>query len=444
MSIPITVPRLGWNMEEGTFVEWIKADGDTVRPGDLLFRLEGEKSVEEIEAFDAGVLHVPADGPKPGDRVLVGATIGHLLQPGEVKPTREPTAPTPVSHAGETGGTAAASNSSVVEPAASPSVRRLARQHGVELQAVRGTGRGGRVTATDVESAVKSDRTSVSRTKPTISPRARRLADRHGFDWTSLRGSGRTGRIRERDIAAALAERSSAAGAGSAEVIPLTTRRKTIAARMVESQRATAPVTLNTMLDASNLVNLREQFKAVAKADGRPVPAYTDFLLKLVAFALQKHPLLTAQWGDAGLRVQPRIDVGLAVDTDAGLLVPVVRDVPALGLRQVVEQTRLLVDRARQGALTARDMEGGCFTVTSLGAYGIDTFTPIINYPECAILGVGQIKRVPVMDGDRVVGRDQLSLSLTFDHRVLDGAPAARFLQTLTRMVEAPGPWLAT
>lgn len=423
MPIPVAIPRLGWNMEEGTFVEWLKADGEVVRPGDMLFRLEGEKSVEEIEAFDGGTLHTPATGPKPGDRVAVGAVIGYLLLPGEAKPD----APTPAAAAP----TASPVSTTVreVEPAASPAVRRLARERGIDLRAVRGSGPGGRVTPTDID---RPDPIG-----PTISPRARRLAERHGLDFAHLRGSGRTGRIRERDVLAAVTHEPADPSA-----IPLTATRKAIAARMVESRQTTAPVTLTAVVDATNLVNLRNQFKAVGGEN--PVPSYTDFLLKLTAAALQQHPLLASSWTDSGIRPASSIDIGVAVDADAGLFVPVMRDVPSLGLREVANRSRELIDRARTGKLTTRDMDGGCFTITNLGAYGIDAFTPIINPPQCAILGVGRIERRPVMDGDRVVGRDRVTLSLTFDHRIVDGAPAARFLQTLARMIENPAPWVSS
>jgi pyruvate dehydrogenase E2 component (dihydrolipoamide acetyltransferase) len=444
MPISITVPRLGWSMEAGTFVEWIKADGDPVRPGDPVFRLEGEKSVEEVESLDAGILSIPPDGPKPGDRVVVGAVIGYLLQAGEAPPPREPLA-------GPEESTPPA-----VEPAASPSVRRKAREHGVDLRTLRGTGRDGRVVVEDVERAAQT----VPTADPAISPRARRLATRHGLDWCKLRGTGRTGRIRERDVAAAIrttgAQPRDTSGSaplpGPAQaptpaqpgLIPLTPTRKAIATRMTESHRTTAPVTLTAAVDASNLVNLREQFKAVGATDERPVPSYTDFLVKLAGFALQTHPLLAARWTDAGLLPAGQIDIGVAVDTDAGLLVPVIRDVPALGLRALAARSRELIDRARRGQLPAREMEGGCFTVTNLGGYGVDAFTPIINLPECAILGVGRIERRPAMRGDRVVGRPQVTLSLTFDHRIVDGAPAARFLQTLAGLIETPAAWLST
>ena len=391
MSIPITVPRLGWNMEHGTLVEWLKADGDTVKPGDMLYRLEGEKSVEEIESFDSGVLSIPPDAPKPGDSVAVGAVLGVLLQPGD-SPTQARMR---------------------VPPAASPSVRRLARERGIELTEVNGSGPGGRVTANDLQ-------------EPSISPRARRLATDQNVDWKQLRGSGASGRIRERDIP--LVQPPSAG--------PLTATRRAIAARMLASRQATAPVTLTSIVDASNLVNLRQQFKAVEGI----VPSFTDFLVKLCGVALLKHPMLAARWTEAGLQLAQRIDIGFAVDADLGLLVPVLRDVPSLGVRELAKQSLELVERARSGKVSSRDMESGCFTITNLGGFGIDAFTPIINYPECAILGVGRIERRPAMDGERVVGREQVTLSLTFDHRIVDGAPASRFLQTLATLVANPGP----
>jgi pyruvate dehydrogenase E2 component (dihydrolipoamide acetyltransferase) len=252
------------------------------------------------------------------------------------------------------------------------------------------------------------------------------------MDASHIRGSGRNGRIRERDVTA-LAH-------AKPQAVPTPTR-KAIAARMMESRQTTAPVTLTSQVDATNLVNLREQFKA---ADSVPVPAYTDFLLRFAAIALQQHPLLASQWTDAGIIPAKSIDIGIAVDTDAGLLVPVVRGVPALGLKEIAVQSRELIERARKGELSSREMQCGCFTITNLGAFGIDAFTPIINPPECAVLGVGRIERRPVMDGDRVVGRDLVTLSLTFDHRIVDGAPAARFLQTIAKCVENPAPWVSS
>ena len=210
---------------------------------------------------------------------------------------------------------------------------------------------------------------------------------------------------------------------------------------MTESRQATAPVTLTTTVDATNLVNLRRQFKDAGPA-GREVPSFTDFLIKLAALALREHPMLHARWAGDHIEVPDEAHIGLAVDTDGGLMVPVIRGPAGLGLGQIAERSRDLIRRARERKLLPGEMQGGTFTITNLGAFGIEAFTPIINPPEAAILGLGRISRQPVMVGDQVVGRDRLSLSLTFDHRIVDGAPAARFLQALGQMIENPGPWL--
>jgi pyruvate dehydrogenase E2 component (dihydrolipoamide acetyltransferase) len=399
VAIEIRVPRLGWTMEEGTFLAWRKQDGETVQVGDALFALEGDKAVQEVEALDAGILRVPPDAPKPGEVVPVGALLAYLLGPGEALPWQQPRS----------------------EPAAGPAARRRAREMGVELGQVQGSGPAGRITPADVEAQVPTPRT-----EPVSSPRARRVARELGVDWRQLPGSGKGGRVRERDVRAA---------AGGTRLSPT---RKVIAERLVANLKQTAPVTLTTKADASNLVNLRGQFQA---ASG-PAPGYTDLLVKLAAGALQKHPALNACWQGEEIVLSAAVHIGLAVDTEAGLLVPVVRDVQTLTLRQLADATRTLVEAARARRLTAAQMQGGTFTVTNLGMYGIDAFTPLLNPPQCAVLGVGRIVREAVVEGERIVARERLVLSLTFDHRAVDGAPAARFLETLRLAVEQPGPWL--
>jgi pyruvate dehydrogenase E2 component (dihydrolipoamide acetyltransferase) len=268
---------------------------------------------------------------------------------------------------------------------------------------------------------------------PAISPRARRIAHDLGIDWTRLKGTGRTGRIRERDVRAALNKEST----GTDRPQPLTPARRAIAAKMLSSLRATAPVTLTTMADATNLVTLRQRFKAES-----PAPSYTDLIVKLTAAALQEHPALNARWEDEGIVLCRGIHICFAVDTEAGLVAPVLRDVPALGVQQLAARSRGLVERARSRKLSAEEMQGGTFTVSNLGSFGIDAFTPIINHPECAILGVGRIRRQPAVIEEQIVPRDMVTLSLTFDHRIVDGAPAARFLDTLRRFIEDPAPRL--
>jgi pyruvate dehydrogenase E2 component (dihydrolipoamide acetyltransferase) len=405
MAIEITIPRLGWNMEEGIFVGWLKQDGDTVRAGENLFTLEGEKAIEEIECLDTGILRIPPTAPKPGDKVAVGTVIGHLVRQGESVEWAEP------------------SRSS--SPQSEPRFNLTSPQR-----------KQGEVPVGLEDSALL---TTSPKSMPTraASPRARRAARELGLDWTKLVGGGRTGRIRERDVRAA-AQGVSYSTLKASHAVPLTARRQAIAARLQGAARSVVPVTLTTTADVANLVNLRNQFKA----SGELAPTYTDFFAKLAAAALGAHPPLNASWADDQIVLNEEIHVGIAVDTEAGLLVPVVRDVPKLGLRQVSAIARVLTERARQGKLKAAEMEGGTFTVTNLGNYGIDAFTTIINPPQCAILGIGRIVRLPVVGGDAVVIREQVTLSLTFDHRIVDGAPAARFLQTLVRLVENPGPAL--
>jgi pyruvate dehydrogenase E2 component (dihydrolipoamide acetyltransferase) len=389
VAATITVPRLGWSMEEGTFAGWLKQDGDPVQPGDRLFLLESDKSTEEIEAVDAGILHIPPDAPKVGDKVKVGQVLAHLLAPGEEAPPARRT------------------------PTVSEAVPRKQTTQQARRPPV-----------------------TVSRRQRAISPRARRVAAELGIEWSKLEGSGRNGRIRERDV------RTVAAGPARGRLIPHTNVRRLIATRMVAGVTEAAPVTLIARVDAENLVGLREQFHKAVNSPGEIVPSYTDLILKLTAVALRRHPLLQAQWSDNGLFVPERIDIALAVDTEEGLLVPVVRAADTLSVRQIAEQSRELVTQARAGRLSSEQMRDATFTITNLGSFGIDAFTPIIHLPQCAILGVGCIAREPAVVGERVVPRHRMTLSLTFDHRIVDGAPAARFLATLRQCLENPSPWL--
>jgi pyruvate dehydrogenase E2 component (dihydrolipoamide acetyltransferase) len=372
MASEIRVPRLGWDMKEGVFLGWLKRDGEEVRAGESIYTLEGDKSAQEIEALDTGILRIAPDGPQEGDTVLVGTLLGHVESLSPSSTLRAPSPPTPCRQA--------------------------------------------------------------------ISPRARRAARELKVDVAQVQGTGRTGRVRERDVIA-FANRT------TKEPVPVTgptptSVRRTIAERMVHSLRTTAPVTLTTTVDATNLVNLRDQFKVTAPTLETVVPGVTDFFVKLTALALQKHPDLNARWIGDRIETQAEVHIGIAVSTEGGLLVPVLRGVPRLTVRQLARQSRELVQKARSRQLTPEDMRGGTFTVTNLGAFGIDAFTPIINWPECAILGVGRIHKQPAVVNNQIVARDLVTLSLTFDHRLVDGAPAAQFLQTLSQGVENPAAWL--
>lgn len=428
MPAEIRVPRLGWSMEEGTFVDWLKQDGDRVAVGEALFELEGEKALQPIESLDAGILRIPPDAPKPGSVVPVGGLLGYVLAEGEALPWE-----------GKAGASPATTPSATAPepPPAAPSVRRKARELGVSLHLVAGSGNGGRIVAADVERAarpaVEIRVASPGPSTPTATPRARRVARELGVDWTRLSGTGRGGRIREQDVRAATVASTMV---GAARSIPITPRRRAIAERMLASSRETAPVTLTTRVDATNLVNLRNQFKA---AGATPVPAFTDIIAKLAAHVLHEHPRLAGRWADDRIELpgDTGFHIGIAVDTDDGLLVPVVRDVLNRPLLEIAADSKSLIDRTRSGRLTLAEMSGGVFTITNLGSFGIDAFTPVINLPETSVLGLGAIRKEPVVLPEGAIAvRELLTLSLTFDHRVIDGAPAARFLQALVQALE--------
>jgi pyruvate dehydrogenase E2 component (dihydrolipoamide acetyltransferase) len=294
----------------------------------------------------------------------------------------------------------------------------LARQRGVSLGSVAGTGSRGMIVAADVPDQVR------------VSPVARKIAAEASLDLAGVPGSGPRGMVMRKDIERALAGPEPAAR----EPLPLTGLRGIIAERLSAGWRERPQVTLTTEADATNLVSARQQMLAET---GLKI-AYDAFLVKCVARALAEHPALNARLGPSGIELLPEINVGVAVDTERGLLAPVVRDAPKLTLRQVQDQLQALADRARAGRSLPDDLSGGTFTLTNLGMYEIDAFTPIINPPECAILGVGRILARPVGMNGQIVLRDMLALSLSFDHRLVDGGPAARFLQRVKQWIERP------
>lgn len=462
MATEIIMPRLGWTMEEGVFGGWLKQDGDEVQAGDLLFMVETDKATQEIEAFAGGILRIPPNGPKVGDVIGVGAVLAYLTQPGESLPQAVAPETAAPEHGGSTPaaeGVAAATQAAHGArarrdgfPAISPRARRVATELGVDWTQLQGSGRTGRIVERDVRAAAQEMAQQAATQAPSraekvrVSPVAQRMAEDVGVDLAELAQQAPGRRIARKDVQAALAAREGASEEGaagaSAESVPVSRIRRLIAQRMVESSRDTAAVTLTTEADATELVALREQFKAVLRPRGQAVPSYNDLLIKLTGLALQEHPLLNATWTDEEILLHEQIHIGLAVDAPGGLLVPVVRDVQRRSLRQISSESARLIEAALAQQITPDDLQGGTFTITNLGMYGMDAFTPIINLPQCAILGVGRIIAKPWVVDDQVVPRRMMALSLTFDHRIVDGAPAARFLNTVREYIETPALWL--
>jgi pyruvate dehydrogenase E2 component (dihydrolipoamide acetyltransferase) len=388
-------------MEEGRFISWLKKEGQWVEAGTPLFEMEGEKAIQEIESLAAGFLRIADDAPEPNSTVNVGRLLGYLLEKttddnppaGTVPPSSEQT---------ERPKSDSQAINAIQEPAASTT----------------------KVTENTVSGRDKRHRSS---------PRARRLAQRLGIDIRSIQGSGRGGRIREADVQAT-----------RPQSVGFTPRRKAIAERLRRSVSNTIPVTLHTTLDVTQWVRYREQQKSFKSSF---VPSYTDLFALVIARVLPNHPSLCVRWNEKHtdlVRVAPEaIGVGIAVDTTDGLLVPVISSISRLTLEELVQESRRLIAKGREGRLTTADMDGGTITLSNLGAYGIDRFTPILNYPEVTILGLGAIRTEPVFvrdtnapDGRRLEARERMTLSLTFDHAALDGAPAAAFLKDLVDAIE--------
>jgi pyruvate dehydrogenase E2 component (dihydrolipoamide acetyltransferase) len=439
MSTEVLVPPLGQTVDTLTLVSWYKNEGEAVTAGEPLYAVETDKATLDVEAPASGVLcRVTA---QPGDVVKVLSAIAVIEAKVEVE--AEPVLAL----------TSALTSTSSSRLFVSPRARRLAESEGVDLAAVSPTGPEGAIVERDVQaylqgSGDRGQASGVTGSAPQpaggISPVARRIAEDAGVVWQAITGTGPRGQITREDVESALVRRSGGAeeprGGGAeaasqlpASSFPLSGIRALIAERMVAGHSRTAPVTLMAEADATALVELRRQLTA----DGVAV-SYNDLFLTVLAKALAEHPRLNASLDGDSIKLWPQIDIGLAVDADRGLLVPVVRGVDRKGLAQLAGETAALAERARAGKCAPDELSGSTFTLTNLGMFGIDAFTPIINLPECAILGVGRIKTQPVWAGDHVEPREMVWLSLTFDHRLVDGGPAARFLQRVAQLVEKP------
>ncbi len=448
----VILPKLGQTVEEGSIVEWVKQEGDPVQRGDILFTTETDKAVLDVEATARGFLRriiVPAGVTVPVLTVvgLITRSADEDVSDWHAMSTEAPSAQPEV----DTGATTPAPSEAPEEDEertrifASPRARRVAREKDVDLTLVTGSGPNGRIVERDILAYLES--------LPDATPVAQRLAEHAGIDLRTLRGSRPDGRITKADVERAIeAQQETILPAPEAAPpsavttpmgsAPLSGVRAVIARRMYESHQLTAPVTLTTEVDATAFVALRERMKAELEEKFGFRVGYNDLLIKMVAQALREFPYMNVQMGDEVILQLEDVHVALAIDTDRGLLVPVVRDADRKSLSEIGREVRDLVQRARSGKALPDELSGSTFTITNLGMFDVDAFTPLINLPETAILGVGRIKDRPAVVAGELCVRKLMWLSLTFDHRLVDGAPAARFLQHLKNLIEDPTQWL--
>jgi len=415
MSSQVTLPRLGQGMETGTIVRWLKSEGDSVEKGEALYELDTEKVTQEVEAEASGVLLKILAGE--GEEIEVGKAIAVIGEQGEEVPEGEAEDPTEVSE-----------DDAQEEGTPAPE-REDERERGRE-EAPEGP--------SEPEQSLES--TNGGRVK--ASPLARRIARERGIELSALRGTGPEGRIVAEDVERASATGAAAAPAaaaptGEVEVVKLNQMRKTIARRMTEAWEAPA-FQISMSADMSGSVRLREALLAQVK-EGGVRPTYSDILTKVVAFALMRHRDVNAHFAGDSVKLFPNANIGIAVAIPHGLVVPVIPGCERLTIPEIAAARADIVSRTREGKLRAEDLDGGTFTISNLGMYGVERFTAVLNPPQAGILAVGAIEERAVVVGGDLEVQPRMDLTLTIDHRSVDGATASEFLATVKSFLEEPG-----
>lgn len=443
MPTPVILPKLEMLQETGVIVEWLKREGDQVTRGEPLFVVETDKVTVEVEAPASGILtQVEA---QPGQSLPVTSQIALILSPGEgAEPGEDPT---PVTQT----------------PPATPLASRMAAAEGLDLAGVPGSGPGGKITRADVQGALKPQKGADLQPLPAsppssrgqagavsevgkvrASPAARRIARERGVDLGLVAGSGLGGRIQGPDVLE-FSRQAHALQPDEQEwtAVPLQGMRRKIAERLAASYRTAPHVAFTTRVDMTGFETAREQFNQRAKRAGEAHVSVTALLVRLVGAVLPNHSMLNAQLaedesGEAEIHLMKRVNVGVAVALPDGLIVPVIRDADRKPLRQVAREVEELAEKARSGKLTPPEVAGGTFTVSNLGPFGIEQFTAILNPGQTGILAVGATAPEPMAAGDQVQIRPVARMTLSVDHRVVDGAVAAHFMAELKETLETP------
>ena len=442
MATELLMPKLGLTMTEGTIDEWKKKVGDTVQKGEILYSVATDKLTNDVEAEADGVLLqilVPE-----GETVPCKTLVGWLGAAGEAVPAAggapaaasAPAAEAPAAAAPEAAASAPVREAGAYVPA-TPYAKKLAKEKGFDLGQIPASGYKGVVVARDVLGFTPAAPAAAA---PAVkaSPLAAKVAADLGIDLNTVNAHGR---VLAQDILAYLeSSREKVAGDEPAreESKPMSGMRKAIAKNMLASVQTSPTVTFNLGIDMSEMKRYREQLKA---KDIKV--SYTDLLVKFVAKALTEFPLLNCSVEDNKIIYKHYVNMGVAVALDNGLLVPNIPDADKKSLTEISAEVKELAKLAREGKLPPEKLRGGTFTITNLGMYGIESFTPIINQPEVAILGVNTMEdKVVVRNGEMVI-RPIMNLSLTADHRVVDGSVAAQFLQRVKSLMENPALMLA-
>jgi len=432
----VLMPRLSDTMEEGVLSQWVKREGEQVRKGDVLAVIETDKAAMDMEAYDEGVLtkilvaegaSVPIGTPIAviGEAVTETAAPSPVPAPDQTERTvvPPPPAPAPPAVASPAG-----------RPPASPLARKLARERGIDLSALSGSGPGGRIVRADIENAARDRGSAQLVPQPEAAPTG---------PAPSAPASPPSAPLAAVAPQPAPAAAVPLAPAADAEEIPLTTVRRLTAQRLAASAREAPHFYLTVVADAGDLLAFRAQANEGGRGGGRGHGAdvkitVSDLLTRACAAALAAHPEINVSWDETRILRHRHVNIGVAVAIDDGLIVPVIRDADRKTLTEIAREAHDLTARARERKLTLDELAGGTFTISNLGMYGIRQFTAVINPPQAAILAVGEAVRQPVVDGDKVTIATTMTLTLSIDHRAVDGATAARFLTRLRELIEQP------
>ena len=439
MATEVLMPKLGLTMTEGTIEEWKFKEGDSVKTGDVLFSVATDKLTNDVECEADGTL-LKILLPE-GETAPCKSVIAWIGQPGEAIPGAEAApAAAETAPAAPAAPAAAAPTAAAVRPAgayvtATPFAKKLAKEKGYDLSLIPGTGPNGTVVAKDVENFVAGPKTS---------PMAAKLAAELGVDVSKLNVQGR---VMKADVLAAAGVGAAAPAAEAPAAAPVNDNdeapkkvnplRRSIAANMVNSWHTSPRVTFTYAVDVTAMKDLRAKLKDGLKEQGIKL-TYNHILMKVVAKALTEFPDINASFADNMLTRHKHVNMGLAVAKGDGLIVPNVKSADTKSLAEIAKETESLIEATRSGKIAMEDMTGGTFTISSLGPYGVRNFSPIINQPELAILGVCDMVDTPVVRNGEIVIRPMMNLCLTADHRVVDGVMACKFMKRIVELLENP------
>jgi len=435
VSSNVAMPKWGLTMKEGKITSWLVKEGDNVQKGQELFEVETEKITNVVESSASGILFqivVPA-----GNVVATGTIVAIITEPGEQAERIEGI------QMGESEEAAPAqADSAEKKPQkktgtgfvpASPVARRLAKELEVDLGLVPGSGPNGRVTETDVKKYHEE-----GPPPPKITPLALEIAKQAGLDISSIDGTGENGKITKEDVERAIKMQDEPEETAPPKVIPFAGMRKAVADNMHASLQNAAQLTSFAEVDVTEMVRFLSLIREEYKRDETVRISYNDIIILAVSRALKRFPIMNSTLVGEEILLHDSVNMGIAVALPDGLIVPVLRDADKKGLLQIAKETRILAGNAREGNLSVDEVTGGTFTITNVSMFQVDGFTPILKPPETGILGVGRVKEKPAVYNGEMAIRSMMYLSLTFDHRIVDGSPANGFLETAGRYLQHP------